>query len=117
MIKLANFTLGSPFRARFSAHYTYCDKQKTAPAMSRHWKEFDYSESCEHNNLGDLDLMVENAELLEKARKLFAISLDKGSSGKEMGIAARRLKKLMDDNDISLSELKDVRPCDLHKES
>jgi len=59
--------------------------------------------------------MVENvdrAELLEKARKLFAISPDKGSSPEEVAIAVRRLKKLMDNNDIGLSELKDIRPCD-----
>ena len=59
--------------------------------------------------------MVENidrAELLERARKLFAISPDKGSSLEEAAIASRRLKKLMDDNDISLSELKEIRPCD-----
>ena len=64
--------------------------------------------------------MVENidkAELLERARKLFAISFVNENSAEEVAIAARRLKQLMDDNDISLSELKDVRPCDLHKES
>jgi len=58
--------------------------------------------------------MVENidrAELLERARKLFAISPVKNSL-EEAAIAARKLRKLMDDNDISLSELKDVRPCD-----
>ena len=59
--------------------------------------------------------MVENidrAELLEKARKLFAISPVNGHSAEEAAIAARTLKKLMDDNDISLSELNEIRPCD-----
>lgn len=59
--------------------------------------------------------MVENidrAELLERARKLFAISFVNENSAEEVAIAARRLKQLMDDSDISLSELKDVRPCD-----
>lgn len=60
---------------------------------------------------------INRAELLEKARKLFAISPDKGGSSEEVAIATRRLKKQLDDNDISLSELKDVRPCDLHKDS
>ena len=57
--------------------------------------------------------MTENtdrAELLERARKLFAVSSDK-SSPEEAGIAARKLRKLMDDNAVSLSEFKEVRPC------
>lgn len=59
--------------------------------------------------------MVENidrAKLLERARKLFAISPVNNNSAEETAIAARTLKKLMDDNDISLSELKEIRPCD-----
>lgn len=59
--------------------------------------------------------MVENidrAELLERARKLFAISFVNENSAEEVAIAARTLKKLMYDSDISLAELKDIRPCD-----
>lgn len=59
---------------------------------------------------------INRAELLERARKLFAISPDKSSLG-ESAIAARKLRKLMDDNAISLSELKQIRPCCLYKES
>jgi len=63
--------------------------------------------------------MIENidkAGLLERVRELFAVSSDK-SSPEEAAIAARRVRKLMDDNDISLSELKDIRPCCLYRES
>ncbi|MDB3935354.1 hypothetical protein N9383_01375 [Granulosicoccus sp.] len=60
---------------------------------------------------------INRAELLERARKLFAISLVNNNSAEEAAIAARTLKKLMDDSDISLSELKEIRPCDLHKDS
>ena len=51
---------------------------------------------------------------LERARKLFAISFVNNNSAEEVAIASRRLRKLMDDNDIGLSELKDVHSCDLH---
>jgi len=63
--------------------------------------------------------MTENtnrAELLDKVRELFAIS-PITSSPKEAAIAAREVRKLMDDNAIGLSELKDIRPCDLNDES
>ena len=58
--------------------------------------------------------MVENidrVELLERAYELFAIS-PINNSLEEAAIAARRLKILMDDNDISLSDLKEIQPCD-----
>ncbi len=63
--------------------------------------------------------MTENtdrAELLDRVRKLFAIS-PVTSSLEEAASAAREVRKLMDDNAIGLSELKDIRPCDLYDES
>jgi len=63
--------------------------------------------------------MTENtdrAELLDRVRKLFAIS-PITSSPEEAAIAAREVRKLMDDNAIGLSELKEIRPCDLYDES
>lgn len=62
--------------------------------------------------------MIENidrAELLERARELFATLGDR-SSPEEAAIAARKVRKLMNDNAISLSELNEVRPCCLYKE-
>ena len=59
---------------------------------------------------------IDRAKILESARLLFAISYDK-SSPEEVAIAARKLRKLMDDNAISLSELKEIRPCCSYKDS
>lgn len=59
---------------------------------------------------------INRAELLERARKLFAKTPDKGSL-EDAAIAARKLRKLMDDNAIRLSELNEIRPCCLHKDS
>jgi len=53
---------------------------------------------------------IDRAELLERVRKYFAIT-PVNNSLEEAAIAARKARKLMDDNDISLSELKEIRPC------
>ena len=63
--------------------------------------------------------MIENTdrvELLDRVRELFAIS-PTNSSLEEAAIAARKVRKLVDDNAISLSELKEIHPCCLHKDS